>query len=437
MNDVQFDEIKEIKVIERKHYHQKYVYDFSVKDNETFALSNGMFVHNTLNTFHMSGVASKCNVNQGVPRLRELISTTKNPATPSLTIFLKNMTSKEKVKQALNQVELISFDYFVQSTELYYDPMIYDRSSVIEEDAPFVKDYYEFFDTFHEDFDIKTLSPWLLRIKIHPLYLLSKSLTMLEIFNKIRNKINNMSKFNKQKIHIIYSDDNSENIVFHIRFSYPDIYKMDGETFITSNDSNKLHDLEKNLMDSFILLGVKGIKKVYIREIKTNYIKKNGEIGVQEEYILDTLGTNLIEVISLPFVDGVRTFSNDIHEMNEAFGVELTREILNSEITNIIKNNGIYVNARHINLLCDLMTSRGILHSIDRHGMNKSDAGPLTKTSFEEAESQISTASIFNLKDTMNSITSNIMMGQVGKYGSGFPEIMFDLDKFQKNIFKN
>ena len=35
-----------------KDYDFQYVYDFSVKGNETFALFSGIVVHNTLNTFH-------------------------------------------------------------------------------------------------------------------------------------------------------------------------------------------------------------------------------------------------------------------------------------------------------------------------------------------------------------------------------------------------
>ena len=46
ISDVKFDEIESIETIEN--YSQQYVYDYSVKDNETFGLSNGLLVHNTL-----------------------------------------------------------------------------------------------------------------------------------------------------------------------------------------------------------------------------------------------------------------------------------------------------------------------------------------------------------------------------------------------------
>jgi DNA-directed RNA polymerase subunit A" len=47
----------------------EYVYDFTVPDNQTFMIDNGIIVHNTLNTKHSAGVASKSNVTGGVPRI--------------------------------------------------------------------------------------------------------------------------------------------------------------------------------------------------------------------------------------------------------------------------------------------------------------------------------------------------------------------------------
>ena len=43
----------------------------------------------TLNTFHLSGVASKSNVTRGVPRIEEILRLTKNPKNPSLTFHFE------------------------------------------------------------------------------------------------------------------------------------------------------------------------------------------------------------------------------------------------------------------------------------------------------------------------------------------------------------
>jgi len=51
-SDVVWDKIIDIQIVEEKNYKYKYVYDFSVKGNETFALFSGIVVHNTLNTLN-------------------------------------------------------------------------------------------------------------------------------------------------------------------------------------------------------------------------------------------------------------------------------------------------------------------------------------------------------------------------------------------------
>ena len=48
----------------------------------------------TLNTFHYAGVSAK-NVTLGVPRLKELINVSKRPKTPSLTVFLIGLPTRD------------------------------------------------------------------------------------------------------------------------------------------------------------------------------------------------------------------------------------------------------------------------------------------------------------------------------------------------------
>ena len=62
----------------------------------------------TLNTFHMAGVASKSNVTQGIPRLREILKVTKNPKATSLTIYMKPeyRQNKEKARELVQDLEL-------------------------------------------------------------------------------------------------------------------------------------------------------------------------------------------------------------------------------------------------------------------------------------------------------------------------------------------
>ena len=57
--------------------------------------------------------------------------------------------------------------------------------------------------------------------------------------------------------------------------------------------------------------------------------------------------------------------------MFQILGVEAVRKCLEREITNVISFDGSYVNYRHMAMLCDIMTSRGHLMAITRHGVNR------------------------------------------------------------------
>jgi len=425
MSDIYWDEIESLEYIDPKDLENtEFVYDFSVEDVETFATKDGLIVHNTLNTFHHAGVSAKSNVNQGVPRIRELISVTKNPATPSLTLYLKkdSNSNKDFAKKVLNEIEELKFLYFVENTNIYYDN---DISNTNTDDQSFFNDYYN----FYQDLEFNNMSPWVLKIKISDLYLLNKNSSMFELYSFLIRQYENL--------HIIYSDDNSDSLFFYIRYIHNDLDKIIDDDLITNQDLKKLKNLEQEILN-LIIKGINNITKITMREIKELKIKNNGSIDQsKKEIVLDTTGTNMEDILKIyNYLDLQKTFSNDIHEINKILGIEAARGLLKDEINNVLKSSGIYINDKHLNLLTDLITIKGTLVSIDRHGVRISDSGPLAKCSFEESDEHFIKSSIFNLNDQMKSLTSNLIMGQVGKFGTGICEVEFDLEKFKKNIIK-
>ena len=115
--------------------------------------------------------------------------------------------------------------------------------------------------------------------------------------------------------------------------------------------------------------------------------------------------------------------------MYETLGIEAARYTLLKEIRDVITDASNYVNFRHLSLLCDIMTNRGSLMSIDRFGINRGNIGPLAKCSFEEATDQLFNASIFGEIDKLNGVSSNIMMGQIPPCGTGMTDVLLDESK--------
>lgn len=397
----------------------KYVYDLSIKENPNFLLFNCMPLYDT---FHYSGVASKSNVNSGVPRIRELISVTKNPSTPSLTVYLNNeyKSKTDEAKKVLNILEKVSFVYFIEESSIYYDPDVLNSNNEI--DKVFYQDYYN----FKKDVELNTLSPWVLKLKINELFFLNKNITMFDLYTFLLNQYNN-------KLHIIYTDENSTELCLYIRYIYDDINRILDDNLITNNDIKYLQQLENEIL-SKLLNGIDNIDKVTMREVNELKIKNDGSINnTKKQIILDTTGTNLYDILSMyNYLNLNKTFSNDIHEVYNIFGIEAARQLLKNEINNVMKFSGIYINDKHLNLLVDFMTLKGELISIDRHGVRISDSGPLAKSSFEESDEHFIKSSIFNVNDSMKSLTSNLIMGQVGKFGTGICEIEFDMKEFKK-----
>ena len=70
--------------------------------------------------------------------------------------------------------------------------------------------------------------------------------------------------------------------------------------------------------------------------------------------------------------------------------------------------------------------------SMDRHGINKSDRGTLAKCSFEETPDILARAAIFGECDKMNSVSSNIMLGQEVSIGTGSVDVLFDEEKYME-----
>ena len=69
------------------------------------------------------------------------------------------------------------------------------------------------------------------------------------------------------------------------------------------------------MLDKLVLRGVKNIKKVTPRKILDSLIMEDGSFKKKETWVLDTIGTNLMELLSMDNIDVTRTYTNDIQEI--------------------------------------------------------------------------------------------------------------------------
>jgi len=66
-------------------------------------------------------------------------------------------------------------------------------------------------------------------------------------------------------------------------------------------------------------------------------------------------------------------------KIQQVLGIEAVRKSVEKEMNVVLQFYGLYVNYRHLALLCDVMTAKGHLMAITRHGINRQDTGALMR----------------------------------------------------------
>ena len=78
-----------------------------------------------------------------------------------------------------------------------------------------------------------------------------------------------------------------------------------------------------------------------------------------DEWVIQTSGSNLAKVVAIRGIDTSRITTNNVYEIWQTLGIEAARTALVKEITNTLEEQGLEVDTRHIMLVADLMTSKG------------------------------------------------------------------------------
>ncbi len=387
----------------------------------------------TLNTFHFAGVASKSNVTRGVPRIEEILTLSENPKNPSITIRLKkdeeeNLQKAQEIKYSLEYTNLRNV---TETVSIMFDPNV--DSTTINEDVEILEEFIEFEKMMSEcgyksEFNENdNFSKWIIRFELSKEDMLEKNISMDEINFAIKNSL-------KNKIQCIYSDFNKDNLVFRIRGVNLSSNKK--KTLDQSDELYILKNLQDNILNNIVLRGVKNIPKIIIRKVKNEMILENGNYIPKDIWVLDTVGTNLIDILSQDNIDVDNTITNDIQEVYRTLGIEAARQAILNELHEAISHDGTYIDDHHLTMLADRITATKKMVSVFRHGINNDNIGPIAKACFEETPEMFLRAARHAELDVMTGTSANIMVGQEGYYGTGSFQILLNLKKLLSETTK-
>jgi len=319
-----------------------------------------MQTQTTLNTFHKAGLTEKTVVT-GVPRFLEIIDTNRSESqsTPSSFIYLKCRPKNVREARSIVSSKLIyiCFSQLVREYKFYAE-----------------------------------------KCKIS--YLMN-----LEILYRYKISL----KFIKTRIEESFEEKYSIS-VSPLHEGIIEIVCCTGCTEL-QNEMN-IYELENNFHNVIMkvhISGVPNIENIFFMRCNEN-----------DEWYVETDGSNLKDILDLDVVDSFRTFSNDIWEIYNLFGIEAIRSYLVYELTNLMPS----IHKTHISILADRMTVSGKLRSITRYTRKNETTSVLSKATFEETLSNFLNAALNQEKELVNGSSATITCGKVPFVGTGMNELI-------------
>ncbi|KAL9225768.1 hypothetical protein vseg_001656 [Gypsophila vaccaria] len=320
----------------------------------------------TLKTFHFAGVASM-NVTLGVPRIQEILDAKKNITTPVISAYLEDDSSMATAQAVKGLIEKTTLGQVCRSIKL---DMRRDKHSVI------VK------------LDISKINS--LRLCINAHIIGEKILSSLS-----KGKVNlKVRVHHNAKLEIFLGDEKSET-----HFA---LYSL------------------KNKLPMVVIKGIDTVKRVIIADEGGN----SGKLKLLVE------GTGLRKVMGINGLKGCETESNHVLEVEKTLGIEAARTCIIKEIRNVLQSHSIEVDVRHLMLLADVMTYKGEVLGVNRHGMVKMKDSVIMLASYETPAEHVFNASLNGREEKIQGVSECVIMGTPMKLGTGMLKIKQRTDSF-------
>lgn len=417
---------------------KEYVYDLTVPSTTNFCMANGLGM---ADTFHMAG--GEKNVTLGVPRLMELLGASKKPKTPGCTVYINNPTKRKLEKLAnaskcpqhiknANKLKFLKYISDIGRIErilckdvLAEDPIMLWIGKEMPPISEVVRTFY-IYDKFIEPWwfkfsNSKSVEPqqWVVELKFDPQKLYYYQITLKTIAVMIDEYCN-------ISVACVISPQAIATVIVIVDMNVitkPAEKLLDNEAIVRLDNLPYFvtRDLVIPSIQDTVIQGIEKIQKTYL-------------LQVGDEWVIDTQGSNLNDLLSQSYVDSTRTVSDDMWDIYNVLGIEAARKFLVDEFIRILCFDGGYINIRHVELLVDVMTHKGTITPAARYGIDRS-VGPIAKGCFEKSVQNFVVAAIYGEDDPNKGMSARIATGSLLLCGTGVVET--DLTEEYKDLLKS
>nr|CCC93479.1 DNA-directed RNA polymerase iii largest subunit [Trypanosoma congolense IL3000] len=333
----------------------------------------------TLRTFHFAGVASM-NITQGVPRLVEVINANRSIATPVVTAPVLRMQGED------------------ESSENFQKRVVFVKAQV-------------------ERVLLREVASEIVEVCSSDVFYLRIHLNM-SVIKKLRLPINAITVRER----ILAAAGHLMSPLRMISENCIEVHSLDTlAVYPYISDTRWVHFTLRrilSLLPDVVVGGISGINRAMISSAGNAILAEGAELRA---------------VMNLWGVESTRVGCNHVAVVERVLGIEAARRVIVDEIQSILKAYSLSIDVRHIYLLADLMTQRGVVLGITRYGIQKMNFNVLTMASFERTTDHLYSAAATQRVDRNLSVSDSIIVGKSVPLGTTSFTLLLD-DKNTKGM---
>ncbi|MEM5804083.1 MAG: hypothetical protein QW350_05115 [Candidatus Aenigmatarchaeota archaeon] len=171
-------------------------------------------------------------------------------------------------------------------------------------------------------------------------------------------------------------------------------------------------------------------------KVQSNVNIPRTELIKSAEFVIaETEGSNLIELLSLPFIDKTRTTCNNVHVIAKTFGIEAARVFLIKALYDTISNTGSYIHPMNIMLIAEFITNRGEPYGVTYTGISRQPGGHLSLATLERARGVFTQNALFGRKEDIHNVSASVAVGARMAIGNGYFDIIEEIKEGNKTKY--
>ena len=191
------------------------------------------------------------------------------------------------------------------------------------------------------------------------------------------------------------------------------------EVWLSSNDGDIRPYVKQLLKSNILIRGIRNIRDYYKTYVDVNINVTGGFIEKQQRLCIVTMGSNLIEVMKLPWVDTIHTTTNDLIELNSVLGIDAMCSSLETNLMEVMTSNLASVSRKYIRIIAHEMCRTGRPCALTFVGLTQSNTSTLKLATFERSLESFASAAIESHIDKLQGISESVIVGKPITVGTG------------------